>query len=50
MTFFFSVDFDPIGTKLGRKVEGVCEKELRALVSIATKVLSWYSIKTALYP
>ena len=35
--------------KLGRKVGGGGKKNLRASVSMATKQLSWYSIKTFLW-
>ena len=36
-----SAVYRPIGTKLGRKVEDGPEERLRALVSMATKLLAW---------
>ncbi len=39
----------PIATKLGRNVRDGTPQELRALVSMATKPLSWYSAKTVLW-
>ena len=47
---YYSVILGPIGTKLGRKVRGLWEKGLKLLVSMATKPLPWYSIKTVLFP
>ena len=42
LALFFSAVLGLIGTKLGRK--------LKQLVSMVTKLLSWYSRKTVLYP
>ncbi len=46
----YSTVFGPIDPKLGRKVRDSTEQNLRALVSMATRPLPRYSIKTVLYP